>query len=280
MPAYENQHYVPICLLKNWCGSRHTLWRYCWKNGRLVFDPKGPRKVGFKKHTSNYHNLPGRDATEPEQRLGREVDTPASLVLGKLQSCQLQDLSNQDQLTWWKFIASLRARHPCNVDRYFRSRAQKLYEELARPFLDPKYGSWLWDSGRDLNRLEYINQLLRLRNSSLIHWTTTMGKVGGWLFDDMHSQLINTQKPLLLGDYPLVENDLSWDAPMYTGTLPISPYRVFLFSSRAIEWVVSDLDQMTHDINRYTVEDAEAEVYADSADHRDFVERYLRKPPC
>lgn len=111
-PFRADNHYVPEFYLGRWADSQERVWTYrtlvshrthpIWRRHRL-------RGLGHHKHLYSHHAL-GKLSDSVEEWLGKVVDSPAAIVLSRIDR-QLR-LTSQDWDVLLRFFAASQARTP------------------------------------------------------------------------------------------------------------------------------------------------------------------------
>lgn len=285
--THRLHHYVPVFLLKQWGSSEAPGTRFCWRHGRVVPEPKGPRQVCFEEHLYSFDAGNGEfDVAVERDYWGPEVDDPAARVLPKLVTLGAAALTDAERCVWSRFLVGQMIRVPGSV-RHIRSRGAEIWtrdvnsapsEPEGMPEgasdedeLAPRYLAW----ARRF-RPESPNDLGVLTIPALVESPALNARclASTWEVRAVPKSPVR----LLIGDAPLIYlGQLDSD---FLLILPIGPAHVFCAytSSGAREYLarISDLG-LVRLVNRESCERAVKWVYGADPSLLALVSRRLRK---
>ena len=117
MATHVQQHYVPKFLLEQWhTGPDSKLTAFRWAHGKLDAQRYKAKSVARMAHLYSLHRNDGHlDVALERDFLGPHVDDPAALVHQAILKAGLT-LTNEQQLTWAKFVVSLLVRGPGMIE--------------------------------------------------------------------------------------------------------------------------------------------------------------------
>jgi hypothetical protein len=128
--SHTRHHYVPVFLLEKWGSSKNPGVRFCWRNGRLLEEPKGPRQVCFEEHLYSFEAGNGQlDVAVERDYWGPEVDDPSARVLSNMVARGVASLTEGDRLIWSRFLVGQLLRVP-HVVRYMRERGEQIWARV------------------------------------------------------------------------------------------------------------------------------------------------------
>ena len=118
MPSDQDHHYVPRFYLRKWDSQSDGKVQYFrWANGKIVSSRISPGSTAYEKNLYSLENVPSDERQAIEAFFSTKIDNPASLVLNKILQEGVDNLSNEERVTWVRFLFSLRYRGPEGIQK-------------------------------------------------------------------------------------------------------------------------------------------------------------------
>lgn len=118
MPPDQDHHYVPRFYIRKWVSQSDGKVQYFrWANGKIVSSRISPGSTAYERNLYSLQNVPSEERQAIETFFSIKIDNPASIVLNKILHTGVDNLSNEEKVTWVRFIVSLRYRGPEGVQK-------------------------------------------------------------------------------------------------------------------------------------------------------------------
>ena len=266
-------HYVPQFLLRRWTDASGKVRTYSVRDDRVTISDLGPRYTGYENRLyALAATIAGVGKDHLEKRLFGPIDSNAARALDKLERRVM--LSEDDQIAWTFFLASLRMRQPDVLDFLRAEGRMHLAQTLAEldaatlPIGDP--GSEAWFERNFPGAID---------DTSLTSWLPriifndevmeTFGDLNWWWRE------FEPHVPrLLLSDLPI-----HWEGGLRQGDfmiqLPIAPNRVFFGTqAESTEAILSAMEpeQLVERVNRTSLAATSRRIWGVPGDpQQDFI---------
>lgn len=239
-------HYIPQFYLRRWINPSKTLFVYI----RGKTEPSEIKRnglTGFCLENGLYSipNINPNNPTKIETEWASPLDGCAATIINKFNEGQVNNLTDDERLSWANFCASLWLRSPQGL-KYI---SEKLHQNPLS-LLNSK------EENRDLcafilPKLDYLKHEV--------------------VFTALNWYVERTDNEFLIGD-TLPTFNLEINSPFYT-YLPIDPKRTFLaFGPQKPKFN----DKLRRDFNKWIVQNAKRFVFASSRENEDFILKYLK----
>ncbi|NUP10742.1 MAG: DUF4238 domain-containing protein [Polyangiaceae bacterium] len=229
----RNQHYVPQCYLKAWCGPNGKLVRYASERSGLHRREVVPKGTGFEIDLYTYQEAPFMRHAEPariETRVFQKFDDLGSKALQTLRTRPLRDLSDDEKDWWTIFVHAAHYRHPTQLEKlkaqtqaiadasvaqtlaeYAPINRQRMEAVLARPVRDGMTLKDVMIQNVTLDGLQkQLTHLPRLESIRAMTWAVLT---------------MPPEQPLITSDHPVLFN---MHGQFRVITVALSPSKLFL----------------------------------------------------
>ncbi|MCH8180540.1 MAG: DUF4238 domain-containing protein [Proteobacteria bacterium] len=287
--SHTRHHYVPVFLLEKWGSPKNPGTRFCWRNGRLLEEPKGPRQVCFEEHLYSFDA--GNDVLDvavERDFWGPQVDDPAARVLSKMVTRGAASLTEGDRLIWSRFLVGQLLRVP-HVVRHMRKRGEQIWARVHSTDVDAteqtsegvedneeleqRYLAWACRLNPETPGDLGVLTMPALVESSVLNPPCL---AANWVV----RSVVKSPVRLLIGDAPLIYlGRLDRD---FLLLLPIGPAHLFCaYTSPVARDCLSRISDLglVRLVNRETCERAVQWVYGSDPSLRALVSRRLRMSP-
>lgn len=138
MPAYANQHYVPVFYSKRWADGQGQITRYFFDHGKVVQKRRGPTAIGCKEHLWTLRGGTGDVRQFVEKELFSSfVDNDAGQILRHLIDRPKAPLSGLDVIKWAHFLGSLELRNPLVLKYRIEPYAISIFKKSGLEWKEP-----------------------------------------------------------------------------------------------------------------------------------------------
>jgi hypothetical protein len=281
-------HYIPQFYLREWAGPDKQVFWYHRPVRRVVVDKALPKNIAFEPHL--YTVSSKADPQMLEKKFFGEIDNYAALVLQRLSRPGPKlgfvgpgDLKEEQRIDGTRFIQSLHLRNPHSLteiktvlDQAIRETMERNRGAAYRAARQPHDPESVYDYALS-DEPELFADAHKIQLTKLIDY----GPLGGHIINMIWAVLdvSDSPHPLLTSDRPYIL-PCGLREPVCVLSVPISPTRIFLAANdRAVLETVSrnssrdNVRTANHNLVRLAVDD----VYGNTKDRREFVEKRLRK---
>lgn len=269
MPAYENQHFVPVFYSRRWAGPDKQLIRCVVEHGKFEAKLRGPSAVGVSRNLwslTGVHDGRLRFTVEKDF-FSADIDSKASLVAQQMIDLPGKPLSEPQQIAWSRFLVSLQYRNPIVLGHHIDALADQVIDDPDRP---PDAFGAVPVNRSNMRALVLQAKVGRRQESERFYANRFCSVV----------EIQDAPFGLLTSDWPLqrIRNAYGENFPD-SYVLPLSPNRLFLAAGTQADrdhWQRLNANQLVRTVNAAVTGSFLHDVWASDTTQLKYIERRMR----
>jgi hypothetical protein len=280
-------HYSPQMYLRSWCGQNGKLFRYHRPYRRTTVSSLGPEYTGFEEYL---YSVGSDDPQKIEKGFFSPLDNSAAPVVRRLTDLgpglaiiKPNDLDDAERTAWTFFIQSLHLRGPHSL-----AEIKTVFNQTVADNLERKYGEEYRESRRPgdpetIYDFAMMNEpaLFGDAHKYLLTELIAHKEMGNYIInmDWAVLEISDFKHPFLTCDRPLIMPHGLLHPACLLG-VPISPKHLFVAANTVAQLETlrrQPVNDTVRNANNLVVRMAVQNVYANTDDRREFVDKRLRR---